>query len=63
VSEEPIRLEGTTFICKVPDALGRVTRLVVRGNRVSAETESGIDMIIPERAIVDEDKWLPTEAP
>ena len=36
-----------TFICKVPDELGRVTRLEVRNGRVFAQTESGIDFIVP----------------
>lgn len=56
-----VRREGTEFICKVPDALGRVTRLVVRDGKVSAQTESGIEMIVPQHAIVDEDKWVTTE--
>lgn len=38
---------GAEFVCEVPASLGRVTRLRVEGGKVTAETESGIKMIVP----------------
>lgn len=35
------------FVCTVPEPLGAVTKLDLRGGRIVAETESGIDMILP----------------
>jgi hypothetical protein len=54
----PIKRDGVEFVCKVPDELGRVKRLIVRDGKVTAETESGIEMIVPMRAIVDEETWF-----
>lgn len=36
-----------TFVCEVPRDLGAVTKLKKRGGKIVAETESGIEMIIP----------------
>lgn len=44
---EPIPLIGAEYVCDVPPELGRVTKLRVEGGRVTAETESGIKMIVP----------------
>ncbi len=41
------RRPDATFICFVPAALGPVTNLSIRGGKVVVETESGIDMIVP----------------
>lgn len=40
-------VSGCGFICEVPSALGRVTKLEIRGGKLVAETESGIDFIAP----------------
>ena len=44
---EPRRIEGATFVCEVPSQLGAVTGFKQSGERVYAETESGIQMLIP----------------
>lgn len=44
---EPRWIEGTTFVCEVPPELGAVTGFKQNGERVYAETESGIQMLIP----------------
>ncbi len=44
---EAIPLMDAEFICEVPPELGRVTKLRIKGDRVMATTESGIEMIIP----------------
>lgn len=45
--KEPIWLPDCTFVCEVPRPLGAVTRLKKRGGKIVAETESGIEMIVP----------------
>ncbi len=44
------RIDGTVFVCEVPPALGRVTKLSLKGGKVVAETESGTPMIVPTKA-------------
>lgn len=44
----PLRT-GFEFICSIPPALGKVTKLKLRGGAVVCETESGIEMIVPRR--------------
>jgi len=38
---------GTSHLCTVPADLGKVMRLDIRNGKVIAETESGIQMIVP----------------
>lgn len=38
---------GAVFVCEVPSALGRVTKLEQRNGKVVASTESGIEFIVP----------------
>lgn len=38
---------GTFYVCTVPEELGAVTDLAVQNGRVVAETESGIQFIVP----------------
>lgn len=38
---------GCDFLCEVPMDLGQVTALVERGGKLIAETESGIQFILP----------------
>jgi hypothetical protein len=45
--EGPMKIEGATFICEVPAELGAVTELEVKNGKVVAETESGVQMIVP----------------
>lgn len=42
------RRSGTTFVCELPSALGDVTKLIVKNDRLVAETQSGIPFIVPE---------------
>lgn len=42
------------FICEVPPELGRVTKLRIKGGKVTATTESGIEMIVPTRRVDSE---------
>lgn len=38
------------YLCRIPAALGAVTRLRNLSGRIVAETTSGIPMIVPQRA-------------
>lgn len=44
---EAIPVLDASFVCEVPPSLGRVTKLRVERGKVTAETESGIKMIVP----------------
>jgi hypothetical protein len=44
---EAKKIEGTTFMCEVPAALGRVTKLEKKRGKIIARTESGQTMIVP----------------
>ena len=45
--DEPKWIDGTVFVCEVPQSLGAVTKLKKRGEKIVAVTESGIEMIVP----------------
>lgn len=47
VDLETYEAREATFVCEVPRSLGKVTRLYSRGGKVIAETESGIEFIVP----------------
>jgi hypothetical protein len=44
---EAIPILDAEYVCDVPIELGRVTKLKVRGDKVIAETDSGMQMILP----------------
>lgn len=47
MTDEPKRIEGTTYVCEVPKELGAVVKLEVKWGKVIARTESGHTMIVP----------------
>lgn len=49
ITEAPIQRDGVTFVCEIPDALGRVLKLEQRSGKVVAHTESGIQFIVPTK--------------
>lgn len=46
----PLNTRPVEFLCRLPADLGAVTRLRNLNGRIIAETESGIPMIVPQRA-------------
>ena len=40
-------LPDAVCVCKLPNELGRITKLSVKNGKVLAETESGIPFIVP----------------
>ena len=45
-----MKTSDATYLCVVPPELGHVTKLTVVNDRVVAETESGVKMIVPTKA-------------
>lgn len=45
--DSPHHACGAAFVCEVPPALGRVTKIKSQGGKVFVETESGTQMIVP----------------
>lgn len=42
-----VRHEGMTYVCAVPDDLGRITKLENKNGTMVAHTESGVPFIVP----------------
>jgi hypothetical protein len=42
----PQKIEGATFVCELPSALGAVTGMRVEGDRVVCDTASGIPFVL-----------------
>lgn len=44
---EVVRREGLKYVCEVPHALGRPTKIEIKRGKVIVRTESGQTMIVP----------------